>query len=159
MNQYLLMNQLHLPPARDSELYPNINSLFMIKCSMIMITKINIFRSQLHYHQLYVRMVLVHSSVQDLHCYRYVEQQQQTCSINMSIHNNVNKATSLGVLQSTPEKYQKFVPRVHHKCIHIISLQCQHLPTIISIIENLQAEACDTAYWHLQVTEACWKAK
>ena len=37
-------------------------------------------------------------------------------------------------------------------------LQCQQSPTSISIIENLQAEACNTAYWHLQVTEAYWKA-
>ena len=44
MNQYLQMNQLHLLQHCDSELHPNINGLFMIKCSMIMITKINIFR-------------------------------------------------------------------------------------------------------------------
>ena len=138
--------------------------LFVIKCSMIMFTKIKIFRpvsftstnsrSEWYWYTAQSRIYI---------CYRCVKQQQQTCSITMAMHNYVTKATSLGSITKYAWKVSKIISTffwfLFDVCITNAYILSQSTVTNQYLNHwNLHAETCDSAYWHLQVMEAYWKA-
>ena len=120
-------------------------------------------------------MIVVHNSVQDLHLLQVCEITTQICDITMAIHSNVNKAHLREYYIVRLKSIKKYISTglcsmcasQMHTYYH---LEFQQSPTSISIIKNLQAEACNTAYWIYKsqkhtgrpssaATEAYWKAK